>query len=76
MYTRIWVDLLLLSESHACVFARSGFPRIGCGASSRMALQHGQMNEWLPFKEHEAAIRHHRPIPELQCDSWHFGTGE
>merc|ERR1711965_529164 len=30
---RIWLDWFILSESTACVYLRSGFPRMACQAS-------------------------------------------
>eukprot|EP00039_Didymoeca_costata_P001407 m.52271 g.52271 ORF g.52271 m.52271 type:complete len:470 (-) comp10781_c1_seq1:310-1719(-) len=42
---RLWLDWFLLSQSVACSFGRSGFPRTACMASKRRVLAHGVMQE-------------------------------
>lgn len=74
VFTRIWLDLLLLAESHTCVFARSGFPRLGCGLSARLALNAGRENEWMPVND---PVKHLRGSnAQFLCDSWTWKTGK
>jgi len=41
----MWADWFLLSEASACVYSRSGFPRMACQASHHRAATGGRLFE-------------------------------
>ena len=66
-FMRMWLDIFLLSESHACVYARSGFPQFGCRLSERRARHRGQYNEFTSQVDKGKFLKIAKP---LQCDNW------
>ena len=70
VYTRLWLDILLLSESHACAYVRSGFPELACAASTRAVLNRGRVNEHIPLAERRDPHGRYHAAPPIACDSW------
>ena len=64
---RLWLDIFLISESHTCVFARSGFPEFACRMSERRAQHAGEYNEFTSSvdKRRFQQWRH-----EMHCNDW------